>query len=129
MATLNGIKLPVNLVWGDRFDYSAIKQTVSTSVTGRVVIQRGRMLDGRPITLTSHNRSAWLKQSDAVAIGALRLLDAPLTLVYGADVFKVRFRLSENDHFTVRSVLDGCPVDDPDALCYIDKIALIEVIE
>lgn len=128
MATLNGIELPRNLVWGDRFDYCPIKQTTSKTVTGHVVIQRGRMVEGRPITLTGAKQSAWLKQSEADALAALRLLDDPLTLVYAGDTFKVRFNLSDANHLPIRPVLDGCPVDDPDALCYVERIALIEVL-
>ena len=124
---LNGVVLPPGLVWKD-LDYCKIKQTESESVTGKTVIQRGTMQDGRPITLEGGER-AWLKRSDAETISALRLNLDPLTLDYHGTEYKVRFVLSDSAHFVTRGVFDDLRMDEPETMCTIRLMKLIEVDE
>lgn len=127
MITLNGVVLPPGLVWKD-LDYCKLKQSEHEGVTGKTVIQRGTMQDGRPITLESDGR-AWLKRTEAETISALRVELDPLTLNYHGTEYKVRFVLSDASHFVTRGVFDELRMDEPETMCAITTMKLIEVDE
>ena len=128
MLKLNDIELPRNLVWANRLDYCAIRQTTSETITGHIVIQRGKFSEGRKITLTTTNKGSWLTLNEAENLSKLRLRDEPFVFYNNGTEFNVRFDLSESDHFVVRTVFDGVDLNDSETLCYIEQIKLIEVL-
>lgn len=126
--TLNGIHLPEGLVWRD-LDYCAIKQDAKQSITGRTILSRGREKDGRPITLTGTEQTAWLTRAQAVALSALRTELERLTLVVNGTTFMVRFALHESDHFVVKPLWPDAPADQDSDPYYVETIKLIEVLD
>ena len=124
--TLNGVALPSGLVWHD-LGYTRIKQKIHESVTGHIVIQRGAMQEGRPITLTGSNK-AWLTRTELEAISVLRTeLDA-LTLNYHGTEYQVKFKLGDADHFKYEGVFADIRSDEPDTKCILKQLKLFEVI-
>lgn len=128
MMTLNGIALPDGLVWRD-LDYCAIKQDAKKSITGRTLLLRGREKDGRPITLTGTEQTAWLTRAQAVALSGLRTELDRLTFVVNGATYMVRFALHESDHFVVKPLWPDAPADQESDMYYIETIKLIEVLE
>jgi len=54
------IQLPKDLEWIDEFTWSPIQQTVSTTLTGALVIQESKQKKGRPITLQGKDDMGWV---------------------------------------------------------------------
>ncbi len=128
MITLEGLTLPRGLKW-DSLGYCAIKQKGKDSLTGRHILQRGRMAEGRPITLVGNEQTTWLLRHEGDSLSALRLIDRPLNLVYHGQTFKVRFDLGSDDHFVIKALWGEALSSDPNEQCYVEQIKLIEVIE
>ena len=58
------IELSPDLFWADESDWSPVRQTVETTVTGALDIQVGLMQAGRQITLRPEDdSSAWMPRS------------------------------------------------------------------
>lgn len=47
-------------LWSDEFDYSPIEQKVEPAIDGTPIIQEGKWVTGRPISLTAEKDMAWL---------------------------------------------------------------------
>lgn len=56
---LGGVSITENFVWSDEFNYNQVEQSQERSLTGGLIIQEGKKLYGRPITLGP----SWLPRS------------------------------------------------------------------
>lgn len=129
MITLNGITLSKGLFWHDSFDFVPIKQVNKNSVTGRVLLMRSRIQDGRKINLTGTETSNQLKRSDVQLISDMRGSDEPLTLVYHGNTYLVRFDLQDAKNLDVAPLWNDTTAHLPDSMWYVRSIKLIEVLE
>ncbi|MCF2909993.1 hypothetical protein L1285_16860 [Pseudoalteromonas sp. DL2-H2.2] len=118
MNTLEGIQLP-SLQW-HHTDYCAISQKVTASITGHRVIQRGRMAEGRPITLDGAADRSWLSLERVNQLSELRYQDNALRLVFNGAEYKVKFALDQADHLVIRKVMGET--------YFVERIKLIEVL-
>ncbi|MBQ4838845.1 hypothetical protein [Pseudoalteromonas luteoviolacea] len=116
--TLENITLPS--LGFDSFGYSPVAQKNSQSITGRAIIQRGQMLDGRPITLEGARNRSWITRETANQLSELRIKFEPLTLIFNGQTYKVKFDLAQADHLVINHVMGE--------QLYLEKIKLIEVL-
>ena len=87
------ITLPDDLVWTDEFSWSPVEQNVEYSLSGALVVQEGRKLKGRSITLTGYEDSAWIKRSVVKQLYTLSSSPAKvMTLNFHGETFSVMFR-------------------------------------
>jgi len=61
------VELPEDLYWSDEFIWSAVEQSAIYSVTGALIIQTGKKLAGRPITLQSHDGQSAVASRETMA--------------------------------------------------------------
>lgn len=60
------LTLHPDLYWADEYDWQPVVQSVSTTLTGALVIQTGALQAGRKITLTPpDDASAWMDKATA----------------------------------------------------------------
>lgn len=71
MIILDGISLPVDLLWSDEWAASTVAQTVRRTLDGGLVVFYGELRAGLPITLESQPDAGWLTRTQVEAI-ALR---------------------------------------------------------
>lgn len=127
MITLNGISLPTAL-WWDEFNYSAIKQSKTETPSGHVILQRGAMLEGRPIELTGSATTTWLTRSELQSIVALFNDPEPLTLSYRGTTYTVKVALHESDYFVAKPLRQNRDALSASGMYYIETLKLIEVL-
>lgn len=127
MITLNGVSLPTAL-WWDEFNYNPIKQNKTETPSGHVILQRGTMLEGRPIELTGSATTTWIKRSGLAAIVALFSSPDPLTLSYRGTEHTVKVALHESDYFIAKPLRQNRDALSDDGTYYIEKLKLIEVL-
>ncbi|WP_432460794.1 hypothetical protein [Agarivorans sp. QJM3NY_25] len=128
MITLDSLTLPEGLYWYD-FDYCAIQQTRQDSLTGRVILQRGQMQEGRPITLLGSTESCWLSRTAAAQIASLRDQAEAMHLNIAGRSFTVRFDLSQSEHLLLRPLHSDSMSHAANDAYTLTKLALIEVLE
>lgn len=84
--TLNSITLPVGLIWADKYDWTAISQSIEVCLNGTLLVEEASQSAGRPITLVGGAQSCWIKRVDLDALVALtQTAGATLTLDLGSD--------------------------------------------
>lgn len=127
MIILDGITLPSGLRWDADLDYCPIKQEAKTSITGRLILNRGRMQDGRPIVLTG-NESAWLTLSEVKIISETRLIPALMSLNYHGKLYSVRWDYGQADHFVAKPLHEYADAESDDELYTLETLKLIEVL-
>ena len=129
MITLNGVSLPTALWWEDEFTYSATKQTRTDTPSGNVILQRGKMLEGKPITLTGKSTTTWLTRAVLLDIVALFKLTDPLTLNYRGTEYLVKVALNESGYFVATPLKQDRDTLEDDGMYYIETLKLIEVLD
>lgn len=85
--------LPPDLIWTDRFKWSAAQTSHEHSTTGALLVDGGVRLAGRPITLEGGPTHGWMPMSQAEALQELAAdpaVELVLTLHDGS-VFNVIF--------------------------------------
>lgn len=93
MITLDSITLPKQLRWSDEFDWSPVKQTLTPTLTGSLLVEENVTQIGRPITLLSEG-GVWCPRSEVLALKAREAIPGQvmtLTLADGRQ-FQVTFR-------------------------------------
>lgn len=60
---LGGIAIPRTLIWVDEFDWAAPLRAHEYSITGALVVDVARRLNGRPITLAGEADHGWILRS------------------------------------------------------------------
>ncbi len=98
--TNEAVTLSDGFLWSDEFEWKAIEQSQEYAVNGSLIIQEGKKLSGRPITLTADQNMAWLKRhvvSKLKTWSALQSEQFTLVLEYFHDnrQFNVIFNHSE----------------------------------
>jgi len=127
MILLDGIELPAGLLWQADLNYCAIKQEGKPSITGRMVLNRGRMKDGRPIVLVG-NQNAWLTLGELKTISELRLIPKMMQLNYHGTTYNVRWDYGQADHFAYKQIHEHTDVIDDNDQLMLETIKLIEVL-
>lgn len=127
MIILDGITLPSGLRWDADLDYCPIKQSAKTSITGRVILNRARMQDGRPIVLTG-NESAWLTLAEVKTLSETRLIPVMMELNYHGKLYSVRWDYGQADHFVAKPLHEYADAESDDELYTLETLKLIEVL-
>ncbi|MDN2661852.1 hypothetical protein OW492_00505 [Psychromonas sp. 14N.309.X.WAT.B.A12] len=128
MISLNAIELPSGLRWQSDFNYCPIKQESKTSITGRVILNRGKMFDGRPVVLVG-NGNAWLTLAEVKTISSLRLTPAVMELNYHGTTYNVRWDYGDESHFVATPLFDKSDAENDGDQYTLETIKLIEVLE
>jgi hypothetical protein len=94
---LGTLPLPPDLHWSDEFNWLPVGASSKTSVAGSKIVQTGRLLAARPITLEGGDDFAWISYAE---VEALRdMAGEPDTfrnlVLPDGRTFTVRFRLEE----------------------------------
>lgn len=76
-CTLGGISLPDDTLWTDEFDWSPVRQSLDTTLTGALVVEEAELLAGRPVTLLAH----WLTRAEVLSLWALLVPAASYVLI------------------------------------------------
>ncbi|WP_367154643.1 hypothetical protein [Methylomonas sp. HYX-M1] len=111
---LGAIELPDDLIWINEFAWTPMQQTKSYTLSGALIIESGKMLAGRPITLSGGDDYGWASRATVKALYAALDADDSLTLTLNdARSFEVRF-----DHngppIQARQIIDYNNPDDGD---------------
>jgi len=89
---LGAIALPSDLLWHDEFSWTPMQQTKRYTLTGALVIESGKMLAGRPITLVGGDNYGWANRATVKALYVALDADATMTLTLNDErAFDVRF--------------------------------------
>lgn len=126
MITLDGLPLPNGLFFRDDISYTSIKQKNIESSTGRTIILRGTVFDGRPIVLTGTSESNTLTRLELQAIANKRGALEPMDLVIHGVTYTVFFDLSKPDHFVALPLWDDTTSIDDDSPYYFQTLIFIE---
>jgi len=120
--------LPPDLIWGDRFDWSATERAMEYSTTGALLIDIGTRQAGRPITLAGGDTWGWMSHAQADAVRALAdQAGATFTLqIHGDGPYTVAFAPTDSTPaFAATQVIDFA---DPQAADWVvPTIRLIEL--
>lgn len=73
--TLNSITLPEGLVWEDPYSWNPVGQQVDVALSGALIVQEARQLQGKPIELIGGRDSCWCTKAEIDQLYAL--LDTP----------------------------------------------------
>lgn len=94
MTTKIGTITVPGLVWDDKYQHSQIEATETRAADGALVIQMGRKIKGRPITLLGDD-SCWLTATQLTELQAFADLGEVFTLTRGDFTAQVMFRYAE----------------------------------
>lgn len=84
------INLPTDLLWVDEFDWQPVQYVSRYSVGGALLVNSGKRLTGRPITLVGGETWAWVQRSVVLALQTLSEIESPqMTLVYRGTSYPV----------------------------------------
>ena len=94
MTTQIGTISVPGLIWADKYAHSTIAATETRAADGAMVIQLGRTIKGRPITLIGEE-SCWLTATELTALNNLADQAEIFTLTRGDFSAQVMFRYAE----------------------------------
>lgn len=85
--SLAGIELDDEIAWTDELDWTPIEQSLSRGQTGRMIVQEGTKVGGRPMTLT-------MTDCSRATVDLLRdqLTTAQMSLLLYGTTYQVRWR-------------------------------------
>lgn len=94
---LDGLSLPVDLIWKDVHGWSNVVQSVKKSLTGALIIQEASQAKGRLITLSGDQTSAWITKStlDTLML-KVNTPDKVMVLDFHGTIYNVIFIRSGN---------------------------------
>jgi hypothetical protein len=93
VLTLDGLALPLDLLWIDEFEFTPTQQSQARTLSGALVFETAAKVGGRPITLAGGNDYGWATKTQMDALYAKLTITTPLSLVLpNAQTFSVRFR-------------------------------------
>lgn len=106
MITLDGISLPVGLLWSDEFASARVTQTVRRTLDGSIVVFYGEMRVGWPITLESESNAGWMIRAQVEAL-ALRAASpgGVYNLTLRGQTWTVMFRHQDAPAFDARPLV------------------------
>lgn len=125
VLTLDGLSLPLDLLWTDEFDWTPTEQHQTRTLTGALVFETAARQGGRPITLQGGQDYGWATKSQVSSAYDKLTITTPLTLVLpDTRTFNVRFRHEETP-IDANQVVDYRIPDNTDF--YLLTIRLITV--
>ena len=127
MITIDGLTLPNGLFFRDDIAYTKVKQKNIESTTGKTIIMRGTVLDGRPIILTGNAESNTILRKDLEEVANKRGALEPMDLVIHGVTYTVLFDLSKPDHFVALPLWDDTTAISDDSPYYFEKLIFIEI--
>lgn len=90
---LDGLSLPLDLLWTDEFDWTPTEQHQTYTLTGALVFETALKTAGRPITLSGGQDGGWATKAQIDALYSKLSISTPLALTLpNAQTFNVRFR-------------------------------------
>ena len=106
MIVLDGISLPVDLLWSDEWAASTVAQTVRRTLDGGLVVFYGELRAGLPITLESQPDAGWLTRTQVEAIALRAASPGGLyTLNLRGQTWQVMFRHHDAPAFEARPLV------------------------
>ena len=106
MIILDGISLPVDLLWSDEWVASTVAQTVRRTLDGGLVVFYGELRAGLPITLESQPDAGWLTRTQVEAIALRAASPGGLyTLTLRGQTWQVMFRHHDAPAFEARPLV------------------------
>ncbi len=66
--TLDNIELPDDLLWVNEFDWNPVEQNIERSLSGALLVQEQKKLQGRPIILSGGDDFGWVKRSTVLEL-------------------------------------------------------------
>ncbi|NCN41439.1 hypothetical protein GW916_09365 [bacterium] len=66
------IQLPKDLEWVDEFTWSPVRQTISETLTGALIVQESKLKKGKPITLQGKDDMGWITRLTAETLMQMR---------------------------------------------------------
>jgi len=125
--SLDGITLPIDLIWSDEYGWSNVSQNIKKSLTGSLIIQEATQPKGRLITLKGDPRSAWIDRTIADLIQAkVDTPDLDMVLNFHGDLYNVRFiRQGNKSPFITKEIYELANPDGEHVYSF--SITLIEV--
>lgn len=124
MITLNGITLPSDLEWQDEFNWTPVQQRTARTLTGKLVIEEGDRIKGRPFTLAGAENAAWIRKGTLDQLRALATANNTMDLNYHGEQYQVRFRHRETPIEASQVIRTAAPDQDTR---YTFTIRLMEV--
>ena len=113
MITLDGIQLPVDLLWSDEWAASSVAQSVRRTLDGGLVVFYGELRAGWPITLESQPDAGWLTRAQVEAVALRAASPGGLyTLTLRGQAWQVMFRHHDAPAFDARPLV---PIANPQA--------------
>ena len=113
MIVLDGIPLPVDLLWSNEWAASTVAQTVRRTLDGGLVVFYGELRAGLPITLESQPDAGWLTRTQVEAIALRAASPGGLyTLNLRGQTWQVMFRHHDAPAFEAKPLV---PVANPQA--------------
>lgn len=106
MIVLDGIALPMGMLWSDEFGTSQVAQTVKRTLDGSVIVFYGQMRAGFPITLESESDAGWLTRAQVEAL-SLRAMSpgGVFLLALRGQTFSVMFRHQDAPAFEAKPLV------------------------
>jgi hypothetical protein len=100
------ITLPDSMEWTDEFDWSDIKQEITKTIGGGIVIEESTVVAGRPITLDS-GENVWITKSVLEALLVLiNTIDKTYTLTMpDLSTHTVVFDRTSGSPYSAKSIL------------------------
>jgi hypothetical protein len=110
---LNGMQLPVDLIWSDEYESQSVSQTVRRTLDGGVVVYHSSNFAGRSITLESSTDSGWVTRDVVKTLSILAASPgAQYSLVIRGEVFNVIFRHNDSPAFDASPIVSySDPID------------------
>lgn len=116
MITLEGIELPEDLVWSDKYQWIPVTTVEATnSLSGALILTQKTRTSGRTITLTGTQTSAWIKKSVIDQLYVLAsVIDNELTLDLHGTEYTVKFFDVGGDAISVTDLIESHPLPPED---------------
>lgn len=117
--TLDGVDIPDDMEWVDRFQSTQLDQSVETALSGALIVETGTRLTGKPVTLSSG------RDSDGRYFGVATLAEVEALKAIETADREMTLTLHEGDELTVTwRATDGVPIEaEPMMWCWPDDNA------
>jgi len=127
-VTLDGITLPIDLIWSDEYGFSHVTQNVKKSLTGALIIQEAIQPKGRKLGIKGGQDAAWIDRSTADLLQAkVDTVDLTMTLIWHGVSYQVRFDRSGNTSPILLQEIYELADPDADHVYSITVLKLFEV--
>ncbi len=128
MIKLGDIELPDDLIFDNYFEWTGQAAAIDRTLSGGVVVYANE-ISGRPINLMGDKNYAWLTFAQVKALQQMAgVIGGVYELIYGDQLFSVRFRIEDAPAIDVKPILDMPHYDyDNDEDYFYGTIKLMEV--